>query len=165
MIPCRALSSRSVLLIVLASAPSLLAIDWPSWRGPNRDGLCQEKGLLKAWPSGGPPLAWKAKELGEGYSTVSVAKGRVYTMGNRSGEEVVIALDEDNGKEIWATPTGPRARVDYSGPRCTPTIDGELLYALGVDGVLVCLEAGSGKKRWKKDIRREFKGNRPGWGY
>jgi outer membrane protein assembly factor BamB len=141
--------------------------DWPQWQGPSRTAISHETGLLKTWPKDGPPLAWKATGLGDGYSTPSVAGGRVFTMGNREGTEYVLALDEKGGKEVWATATGPvRANGGgYAGPRCTPTVDGDLLYALGLNGDLVCLESATGELRWKKDLRKDFDGRPGGWGY
>lgn len=160
------------LLAALLSLPAVslpipsIAEDWPQWRGPDRTGISKETGLLKSWPKEGPPLAWRATGLGEGYSSVSVAGGRIYTMGNRAGKEMVIALDAaGEGKEVWAAEVGPARRVDYPGPRCTPTVDGDQLFALGVDGDLVCLEAGTGQERWRKSLRKDFRGGKPGWGY
>ncbi len=139
--------------------------EWPGWRGPGRDGISKETGLLKKWPKDGPPLAWRATGLGDGYSSVSVAGGRIFTMGNVGKDERVIALDEKDGKEVWSVAIGPAQRVDYSGPRATPTLDGELLYTLGVGGDLVCLETAGGKERWRKNLRTDFGGHRPNWGF
>jgi outer membrane protein assembly factor BamB len=146
--------------------------DWPQWRGPNRDGISPETGLLQKWPKAGPALAWKATNLGTGYSSVSVAAGRVYTMGDRSNprnpkakeQEYVICLDEHSGKELWAT----RISEPYSdhGPRCTPTVDGERVYALSPHGDLVCLDATTGKERWGKSLPRDFHGRvQTNWAY
>jgi outer membrane protein assembly factor BamB len=141
--------------------------DWPQWQGPHRTNVSDETGLLKQWPAAGPALLWKAKGLGEGFSTPSVAGGRIYVMGNRGGKEYVIALDEDNGRQLWATATG-RVRNGgggYPGPRCTPTVDGDRVYALGLNGDLVCLDVSLGQERWRKDLAADF-GGRPGnWGY
>ena len=122
--------------------------DWPQWQGPERTGVSKETGLLKSWPAGGPALVWTAKGLGEGYSTPSVAAGRVYTMGNRGKTECIIAVDEDNGKLLWAANIGPvrHGGGGYAGPRCTPTVDGDLVYALGLNGDLLCVEALNGKE-------------------
>jgi outer membrane protein assembly factor BamB len=141
--------------------------DWPQWRGPNRDGKSQETGLLASWPKDGPPLAWTTKNLGMGYSSVAVAAGRIYTMGGRGGDDSVIALEENSGKEIWRTRVGDYFRQNMGdGPRCTPTIDGDLLYALGGAGDLVCLEAASGKLRWRKSLPKDFGGRMmSGWGW
>lgn len=132
-------------------------VPWPQWRGPGRDALSSETGLLKEWPKGGPPLAWKATRLGQGYSGVSVGHGRVYTLGTRNGKEIVIALEESGGKEAWTYEVGPSEGTDggYAGPRSTPTIDVGELYALGINGDLVCLEASSGRPRWRKNLVKD----------
>jgi outer membrane protein assembly factor BamB len=141
--------------------------DWPQWQGPQRTAVSAEKGLLQNWPAKGPRLVWKATGLGAGFSTPSVAEGRIFTMGNRGNTEYVIALDERTGKVIWTGPVGPvRSNGGgYPGPRCTPTVDGKLLYALGLNGDLVCLEKAAGKERWRKNLPRDFQGGVGGWGY
>ena len=141
--------------------------DWPQWRGPDRTAISQETGLLQTWPKDGPPLDWKAKGLGEGYSTPSVSGGRIFTMGNRDKVEYVIALRESDGSELWAKPVGPvrSGGGGYPGPRCTPTVDGGLVYALGLNGDLVCLDV-QGEEHWRKDLQsKEFGGSPGGWGY
>src|SRR5947209_11266013 len=113
--------------------------DWPQWQGPQRTTISRETGLLANWPKQGPPLHWKAHGLGGGYSTPSVAAGRILGMGFRDDGEIVWALAEDTGKELWNTRIA-RANHDVGygeGSRCTPTVDGELLYALGISGDLV----------------------------
>src|SRR5687767_6886443 len=104
--------------------------DWGQWRGPKRDNLSAETGLLKQWPDKGPPLAWKAKGVGAGYSTVSVAGGRIYTTGDKGGASYVHALDTSDGKSLWSAKAG-RPGGDYPGTRSTPTVDGDRVYALG----------------------------------
>lgn len=141
--------------------------DWPQWRGPDRTGVSRETGLLKSWPAGGPTLLWKATDLGGGYSTPSIAGGRIFGMGYRGDDEVVWSLEAATGKEAWSTRLAQgNTDVGYGdGSRCTPTIDGAWAYALGVSGDLVCLEAGSGKLRWRKNLVSDFGGRVPGWGY
>src|SRR5436190_11469845 len=80
--------------------------DWPQWRGPNRDGISKETGLLKSWPTNGPPLVWKVQGAGRGYSTLAISNGRIYTMGLRGKREYVLAFDVATGKEVWATAHG-----------------------------------------------------------
>jgi outer membrane protein assembly factor BamB len=139
--------------------------DWPQWRGPNRDGISKETGLLKQWPAGGPPLVWKATGAGGGYSSFSIANGRLYTMGLRGDREYIIAFDVANGKEIWATPHGSGFRNDRGdGPRGTPTVDGERLYALGGSGDLSCLDARSGRTIWTMNVLSKFGGSNIKWG-
>jgi outer membrane protein assembly factor BamB len=142
--------------------------DWPQWQGQDRNAMSKETGLLKSWPKDGPPIAWKAKGIGGGYSTPSVAGGRVFGMGSRNNDEAVWALDEANGKELWSTSISPKlARVGYGeGPRGTPTVDGDKLYAVGVDGDLVCLETATGKEVWRTNYKKDLKGKMmSGWGY
>ena len=156
----------AILLLALAQhALAQSAADWPQWRGPNRDGISKETGLLKQWPAEGPPLVWKASGAGGGYSSFSVANGKLYTMGLRGGREYVVAFDVATGKEAWATPHGSAFRNDRGdGPRGTPTIDGDRLYALGGSGDLTALDARTGKIVWTKNVLREFGGSNITWG-
>jgi outer membrane protein assembly factor BamB len=144
--------------------------DWPQWRGPDRDGISRESGLLKQWPAGGPKLLWQVNDIGDGYSTPAVVGKRIYLMSNRGmANEFVQALSTRDGKLIWTTRVGnvgnPDQEPNYPKARSTPTVDGNFIYALGSDGDLVCLETKSGKIRWQKSIRKEF-GGQPGvWAY
>jgi outer membrane protein assembly factor BamB len=139
--------------------------DWPQWRGPNRDGKSTERGLLKVWPSGGPALVWQAQGAGEGYSSFSVANGRVYTLGARGGTEYVMAFDEGTGKKIWEVAHGDRFSNDRGdGPRGTPTVEGDLIYAYGASGDLASLEAATGKVHWKINVLERFGGRNITWG-
>ena len=141
--------------------------DWPQWRGPNRDGVSTETGLLKEWPAGGPPLAWKATGLGRGYSSGSIVGARIFTMGDSQDASYVRALNLADGKILWSAKVGkPGGGDGYPGPRCTPTVDGNLVVALGQFGDLVCLEADSGKERWRKNISIYFGGRMMSdWGF
>jgi len=139
--------------------------NWPQWRGPNRDGISKETGLLKQWPAEGPPLVWKASGAGRGYSSFSVVNGKLYTMGLRGNREFVVAFDVVTGKEAWATAHGGAFHNDRGdGPRGTPTVDGERIYALGGNGDLSCLDAATGKIVWTKNILKEFGGSNIQWG-
>jgi outer membrane protein assembly factor BamB len=138
---------------------------WPQWRGANRDGISKETGLLKQWPADGPPLLWKATGAGGGYSSFSVADGRLYTMGLRGDQEYVIAFDAATGKQAWATPAGKAFRNDRGdGPRGTPTIDGDRLYALGGSGDLSALNVKTGKVIWTMNLLDKFGGSNITWG-
>ena len=156
----------AILLLALAQhALAQSTADWPQWRGPNRDGISKETGLLKQWPAEGPPLVWKASGAGGGYSSFSVANGKLYTMGLRGEREYVVAFDVATGKEVWATPHGSAFRNDRGdGPRGTPTIDGDRVYALGGSGDLTVLDARTGKIVWTKNVLREFGGSNITWG-
>ena len=144
--------------------------DWPQWRGPERNGTSKETGLLKQWPAGGPKLLWQVNDIGDGYSTPVVVGTRIYVMSNRGMEnEFVQALSTQDGKVIWTTRVGkvgnPNQNPPYPKARSTPTVDGNLLYALGSDGDLACLENETGKVRWIKNIRNEFGGQPGEWAY
>ncbi|MDM7994916.1 MAG: PQQ-like beta-propeller repeat protein [Acidobacteriota bacterium] len=152
--------------------PAALALteDWPQWRGPNRDGISKETGLLKQWPQEGPKLLWQVHDLGSGYATPSVSGGRIYLLSNKGLEdEFVSALDAKDGRKIWSTRIGkvgnPDQNPNFPGARSTPTVDGALLYALGSDGDLVCLETATGKTRWRKSLRNDFGGVPGTWAY
>ena len=154
-----------VLLCLSVEAVSQTKAEWPQWRGPNRDGVSKETGLLKQWPAEGPPLAWKAAGAGRGFSSMSVANNRLYTMGLRGDRECIIAFDLATGKEAWATPHGAAYRDSRGdGPRGTPTIDGDRLYALGGNGDLSCLDAKTGRSIWAINILQKFGGSNTRWG-
>ncbi len=159
----------AVCLALILSGATAVADDWPQWQGPDRNAVSKEKGLLKEWPNGGPPLAWKVKGLGGGDSAPSVAGGKLFGMGNRGGEEVVWALAEKDGKELWATPLGSahpqRMPQSKEGPGCTPTVDGERLYVLGTGGDLACLQVKDGAVVWRTSLTKEFGGSVPTWSY
>jgi outer membrane protein assembly factor BamB len=140
--------------------------DWPQFRGPNRDGLSKETGLLATWPKDGPAKLWAAKNLGLGFGTPSVADGKIFGLGTRDGKDGVWALNEADGKELWFTPFDePRKTNQNNGPSSTPTVVGGKAYALSSKGKLVCLDAKTGKTDWQVDFVKDFGGSVPGWGY
>lgn len=146
------------------------ADDWPQWRGPRRDGISAEKGLLPSWPAGGPPLIWQVKDLGEGYGAPAVAGGRIYLLSNEGLEnERVQARSLADGSLLWTTPIGkvgnPDQRPSYPAARSTPTVDGPRLYALSSDGDLACLETANGQLVWKTNLRAAFEGKPGTWAY
>lgn len=134
--------------------------DWPSWRGPERNGISTETGLLKEWPKDGPKLLWKVDGLGRGYSSVSIVDGRIFTLGKQRRGAELTALNLADGEELWSTPVGP------GNPNCTPTVDGELVYGLGRQGELVCCNTKTGDIVWSKSFKDDFGGKMmSGWGY
>jgi outer membrane protein assembly factor BamB len=139
---------------------------WPQFRGPLRDNRAGDTGLLQDWPTEGPPLVLRVENLGVGYSSVSLAPdGRIFTMGSRGEDEFVIAIDGQSGAEAWAVRIGTTRKDGMGdGPRSTPTIDGEHLYALGANGDLACLNASDGYVVWSKNILQEFDAGNIGWG-
>jgi outer membrane protein assembly factor BamB len=153
-------------LMLTTSAQQPAPAEWSQWRGANRDGISQETGLLQDWPKAGPPQVWRASGLGNGYSSFSTSRGRLYTLGARGGIEYVIALDRATGKKVWETQNGQRYQNDRGdGPRSTPTVDGDRLYVLGGSGDLTCLEHATGQKIWSLNIVQKFGGVNPYWGY
>ncbi len=158
----------SLTILVLCLSTKILAQtggDWPQWRGANRDGISKETGLLKEWPANGPPLMWKASGAGGGYSSFAVANGRLFTLGLRGDREYVVAFDVATGKQAWATAHGGAFRNDRGdGPRGTPTVDGQNLYALGGNGDLSCLDSRTGRVIWTMNILEKFGGENPTWG-
>jgi len=175
---------RQIVLLMLGMlVPVLQAEDWPQYRGPRRDDVSRETGLLASWPPNGPPLVWTFKQLGLGYSGIAVVGERLYSIGARGEAEFVIALNlksvQDGApQEAWATNVGPlfdfKGNNWSAGPSSTPTIDGELLYALGGKGDLVCVQTSDGRERWRKNLPTELEaqvnpiGGGPkglGWGF
>ena len=139
--------------------------DWPQWRGPNRTDVGTETGLLKNWPDGGPKQVWLFKDAGIGYSGYSIVDGKLFTMGVRNGGEDLIAVDEKSGKELWSARMGEMLKNNWGdGPRGTPTVDGDHVYALSGRGDLICAKVADGKTVWQKTMK-EFGGKTPGWGY
>src|SRR6266850_3650676 len=144
------------------------ANEWPQFRGPNRDGVSQETGLLKDWPAGGLPLALKATGLGKGYSTLSIADGKVFTIGDRSDAGFVMVVKEEDGKPAWSAKLGQAGAPgfpSFEGPRAAPTVDGKLVVALGQWGELVCFDSSTGAEKWRKDYKKDSGGTRPEWGF
>jgi len=139
--------------------------EWHQFRGANRDNVSPDKGLLQSWPSSGPRGLWIARGMGQGYSSVSISNGLVYTMGNSGGSETVFAVNLQNGETAWKARSGDASRLSAgNGPRGTPTVDGDAVYTLGGTGDLSCIDAKSGDIRWQKNILREFQASNIGWG-
>jgi outer membrane protein assembly factor BamB len=143
---------------------AILPGDWPQWRGPNRDGISNETGLLKSWPATGPKVLWRASS-GEGYSGMSVAQGRLYTVYGQSGNETAFCLDANTGKEIWRAVVDKQFDNDQGGgSRSTPTVDGDLVYVLSARGRLMALNTKDGQKAWEHNLVSEYGGRVPTWG-
>jgi outer membrane protein assembly factor BamB len=138
--------------------PPAGAGNWPQFRGPNRDGRSADTNLLQQWDADGPALAWKVSGLGTGYSSLSIGGERLFTMGDLEGSQYAIALSVADGRQLWKAKVGPMWQDRFPGPRATPTVDGSLIYTLGTEGDLVCLEAATGKERWRRNLPRDFGG-------
>jgi len=160
---------KALALLLVAGLGSLAADDWPQWRGPNRDAISKESGLLKEWPASGPRLVWKAAGLGSGYSTVAVVGERIYTTGDRPDANYLVALNRADGKILWSAKLGGKAGAPgwggFAGPRATPTVDGDLVFAVDQWGEMACFNAGDGKELWRKNFTTDFGGARPEWGF
>ena len=138
--------------------------DWPTWRGPERNGISKEIGLLKSWPEGGPSMDWQIDGLGTGYSSVAVAGGKIYTLGRIDGKEYIFALDETSGNKLWSALIGNGRKE--RGPNGTPTIDGDRVYGISIEGDLLCANATTGEAIWRKSFTSDFGGRMmSGWGY
>jgi outer membrane protein assembly factor BamB len=160
-------------LLLTTTALAAATFDWPQFRGPARDDVSKETGLLKQWPAEGPKKVWSFTNAGNGYSGFSVVGGRLFTIGVISGKETLLCIDAANGKQVWTTPLvdlyGGAGKPDYNtgwgeGPRSTPTVDGDRLYVLGASGHLFCASAKDGKILWQKTMQ-ELGGKTFGWGY
>jgi outer membrane protein assembly factor BamB len=140
------------------------AFDWPQWRGPDRNGISKETGLLAQWPRSGPAVVWNAAMLGAGYGSVAVQGDRIFLQGMRNRQSVVSTLNRADGKPLWVRTIGPAGDNDRGpGPRGTPTIDGDRLYALSENGDLACLRVADGSVIWQRNILKDFNARNIGW--
>ena len=161
------LMKKTLIATLLVSAVSLAqAADWPNWRGPDYNGISSETGWYEKWGSRGPKRLWTAS-VGTGFAAVSVADGRVFTMGNKSNKDTVYALDEATGETLWKyTYSSPLSPNSYDGgPNATPTVDGDRVYTFSKDGQVYCLEAATGKRLWYKKLISTYKVKKPNWGH
>jgi len=155
-------------LLLLALSPITVGrsavADWPQWKGPDRTGLSKETGLMKSWPQDGPKAVWTVSNLGEGYGTVAISGDRIFVQGCRGNDSVIYALNRANGKEVWTKTLGPKLGQDRGpGPRGTPTIDGDRIYALSENGDLACLKFKDGSVVWQRNILKDFGGKNIRW--
>lgn len=178
----RGLALGLVLELGLGVTASVMGADaaadsWPSFRGADRTAVSAEKGLLQAWPEGGPKLLWESKGAGRGYASLAIAGGRIITLGDgpstaNNGEdkdEYLSAFSLADGKPLWQVKTGSpwnSGAPDWQGSRSTPTIDGNLVYVITPFGTLLCCDAATGAEKWRKDLKKDFGGDKgDGWGY
>ena len=140
------------------------AADWPNWRGPNHDGISSETGWLTTWPETGPKVLWKA-ELGTGFASISVSKGRAFTMGNIKNTDVLYCLDAETGAEIWkqSYPSRLLANSHEGGPCATPTVEDGAVYTFGKSGDAIRFDAATGKVIWHKNLVKELRLKLPTW--
>jgi len=141
------------------------SFDWPQWRGPNRMDVSKETDLIESWPAEGPKRLWLFENAGNGYSGPAIAAGKLFTLGTRDGDEILLVLDANTGKEIWTAKIGSMLKNNWGdGPRGTPTVDGDRVYALSGGGNLVCASVADGKVLWRQSMK-DLGGKTPGWGY
>ena len=153
-----------VAITVSISGQPAPGIDWPQWRGPDRNGVSQETGLLKQWPPSGPPLVWSSSNLGAGYGSLAVVGDRIFVQGLRGRDSIVSVLNRADGKGVWSKTIGPGGENDRgSGPRGTPTVEGDRLYVLTETGELVCLRIQDAAILWRRNILKEFGGRNINW--
>ena len=153
-----------LLLTAATAGPTVAEPDWPQWRGPERTGVAKETGLMKAWPASGPSVVWSISSLGEGYGSVAIKGDRVFVQGVQAGQSSVFCLNRADGKTVWVTALGSRLGQDRGpGPRGTPTLDADRVYALTENGELACLKAADGSTVWRRNILKDFGGRNPRW--
>lgn len=141
------------------------ALDWPQWRGPNRDAVSSETGLLKRWPEAGPNVLWRIP-IGAGFSGVSVSEGKLYTLWDEKGKQVLVALDALKGTELWRRELGTAFTHHYgNGPRSTPLIDRDIVFAIGTQGRLLAANKDTGQPLWQHDLVRDYASDLPSYGY
>ncbi|MHB8898028.1 MAG: PQQ-binding-like beta-propeller repeat protein [Thermoguttaceae bacterium] len=171
----------SVCLYLTLAVSSGPADDWPQWRGPGRDGVWRETGIVDSLPAR-PPYRWRTP-VGGGFAGPAVSEGRVFVLDRLvakdqadavnawnvtdpiEGGERVLCLDEATGKVLWQHPYACRYQISYpSGPRATPTVLDGRVYTVGAMGDMLCLEAASGKVLWSKNYVRDFGTTINPWG-
>ncbi len=151
--------------VLSADADDHSIAEWAQWRGPNRDGISSETGFLKSWSEAGPKVLWHIP-FGDGYSGISIAQGKVYTMFAEGKDEFVICLDASNGEEVWRFRSGAKFTEQRGdGPRSMPTVHGDSVFALGAEGKLYALDARDGTKLWAHNFVAEFDSKIPTWGF
>ncbi|MFM7803008.1 MAG: PQQ-binding-like beta-propeller repeat protein, partial [Verrucomicrobiota bacterium] len=141
------------------------AADWPSWRGPDRNGISQEIDWSSDWGSAGPAKLWTAS-VGVGFSAVAVSADRVFTAGWADGQDTVRCLDAATGKVLWAHSYEEKLgnKMYEGGPNATPVVAGTQVFAVSKTGRTLCLDAASGKVRWGVDLAKQIGAKLSDWG-
>jgi outer membrane protein assembly factor BamB len=139
---------------------------WPNWMGANHDGISTETGWSTEWPDAGLPVKW-TKELGTGFSSFSVVGGLAYSMGHTDGRETVWCLDAETGDPIWthSYPAVLNPNLYDGGPGSTPTVHGDMVFTLSVDGRLISFEQKTGQIVWEVDLQKELEVGMHEWGF
>lgn len=156
---------RAFLPCLLTVTAAVAAGEWSQWRGPERDGISPETGLLEKWPEGGPEVVFESDGLGAGYSSYAFSGNLLFTQGQRDGKQYLIALDSKTGAKKWEREHGsPYSNNRGSGPRGTPVVDGDRVYAIGGDGNLICAKTADGSVVWQVNLLDRFGGSNIRWG-
>jgi len=174
------MSAKNLILVVLllillccggalahagAGSAGMAAFDWPQWRGPHRDAVSQETGLVDGWDEAGPKVLWR-REGGEGFSSVSVSADRAYTLWDAQGKQFLVCLDVMAGKKLWTRELGPAFEHHYgNGPRSTPLVHDGVVYAIGTSGLVLAASKGTGETVWQRDLVKDFGADLPSYGY
>lgn len=157
-----------VVLGILACLSTVAAAEWPQWRGPQRDGVWREAGVVERFPSNEIELKWKAP-ISSGYSGPTVAAGHVYVtdrLAKPTEVERVHCFEWQTGRKVWSHAYECKYEgFGYrAGPRASVLVEEGRAYSLGATGHLVCLDAAQGKLLWQRDLRAEYKIRMPNWG-
>jgi len=168
---CNLILIICLFIIVSSSAAIAQGIDeWPCFHGSDRTNKSPETGLAKDWPVNGPGLLWTVSGLGDGYSSVSIGGGLLYTSGKYDNQTYVFCYDL-NGKPVWKKPNGKAWTTtlswatSYTGSRSTPTYEKGVLYHLSESGRLTAFEAKTGKEIWTREVAKDFEAEVPEYGY
>jgi len=155
--------SFQALLAVMSISAAASAADWPQFMGPNGDGTSAEKGLLRAWPAGGPKVLWTVK-LGRGYGAAAARDGKVYVLDRvDQKQDVLRCLDLNNGQEQWTFAYDAPGAIDHDGSRSTPSITAKHAFIIGPFGQIHCVDLATHQSVWKKHLLNDFAGRRPNW--
>ncbi|MEZ6130840.1 MAG: PQQ-binding-like beta-propeller repeat protein [Planctomycetaceae bacterium] len=158
---------RPVVAVLLTSiCCGVQAEDWPNWMGPELNGISSEQGWSTQWPKTGLPEVW-TRPIGIGFSSISLVGNSLYTMGHNDGKETVWCLDAGNGQELWthSYPAELNNNLYEGGPGATPTVDGDLVYTLSIDGQLLCLNRLRGNVVWQRSLQEDLGVGLHEWGF
>jgi outer membrane protein assembly factor BamB len=159
------LASSLLAALLNAGLSTVCADDWPQFRGPQRDNVSRETGLLNSWPEGGPKRLWLSTNLGAGYSGPAIVGEKLFILGQRADAQWLLCLEARSGKELWGTRLGNIYLNEFGdGPRGTPTVTGGRVFVIGANGEVLCADADTGKEHWRANLT-ELGGQVPGWGY
>lgn len=163
---CKVLTALLLAGVLLEVSPARgEKFNWPQWQGPDRNSLTKETGLLEEWPEDGPKLLWLYEKCGAGYSGPAIVDDVLYILGTQDGTSRLIAIDANKGTELWSTPIDDEFKNDWGdGPRNTPTVDGDYVYALTASGTLACVQRRDGKEQWRVTMQ-SLGGSIPTWGF